>query len=85
MVGYRFANSKIIMKQISPIIIVVSLAIGLAPYTPPHIVGKIQWILGGGVGIQIMDLFDLLMHVAALFFAVFSIIMILIGKWQLAK
>lgn len=37
--------------------------IGLAPFTPePHIVGKLQWILGGAVGMQPIDWFDSLLH-----------------------
>lgn len=37
--------------------------LGLAPFTPePHIVGKIQWILGGAVGMKPIDWFDSLLH-----------------------
>ena len=37
--------------------------LGLAPFTPePHIVGKVQWILGGAVGMQPIDWFDSLLH-----------------------
>ncbi|MCB0686456.1 MAG: hypothetical protein KDC53_08025 [Saprospiraceae bacterium] len=40
-----------------------SFTLGLAPFFPePHIVGKLKWIMGGGVGMQPMDYFDLLMH-----------------------
>jgi hypothetical protein len=40
-----------------------SLTLGLAPFLPePHIVGKIQWILGGAKGMQLMDWGDFLMH-----------------------
>lgn len=43
--------------------IVLSLTLGLAPFTPePHVWGKLKWILGGGEGMQLMDYFDLLMH-----------------------
>ena len=43
--------------------IVVSLTLGLSPFFPePHLVGKIRWILGGAVGMQPIDYFDLLMH-----------------------
>jgi hypothetical protein len=39
------------------------LTLGLAPYRPePHIVGKIRWVLGGAVGMQPMDWFDLALH-----------------------
>lgn len=36
--------------------------LGLAPFTPPHLVGKIEWVLGGAIGMQPMDWFDLVMH-----------------------
>ena len=44
-----------------------SLTLGLAPFNPPHIWGKLQWIAGGGAfsGSQPMkldDWLDLLMH-----------------------
>lgn len=44
-----------------------SLTLGLAPFTPPHIWGKIQWIAGGGAfsgeqPMQAVDWFDFAMH-----------------------
>jgi len=44
-----------------------SLTLGLAPFTPPHIWAKLQWIAGGGAfsGEQPMkmeDWLDFLMH-----------------------
>ena len=48
-------------KFITPLI--ASLTLGLAPFVPePHIVGKLQWLLGGGEGMGMMDYFDTLMH-----------------------
>ena len=39
------------------------LTLGLAPFRPePHIVANIRWVLGGAVGMQPMNWFDLLMH-----------------------
>jgi phage shock protein E len=39
------------------------IAIGLAPFTPePHLLGKIRWVMGGAVGMQSEDWFDLLYH-----------------------
>jgi hypothetical protein len=74
------------MRSISPIIIIIaSLIIGLAPFSPPHIIGKIKWFLGGAEGMKVMDWFDLLMHGLPLLFAIFLIIMLVIGKWQIAK
>ena len=44
-----------------------SLTLGLAPFTPPHIWGKLQWIAGGGAfsgdnPMASKDVFDLVMH-----------------------
>jgi len=42
---------------------VACLTLGLAPFFPePHIVGKLKWIVGGAVGMQPMDWFDVLFH-----------------------
>lgn len=41
------------------------LTLGLAPFVPePHLVGKIRWVAGGAVGMQLMDWLDLAMHAA---------------------
>jgi len=43
--------------------IVLSLALGLAPFSPePHLFGKLRWIAGGAVGMGAADWFDLAMH-----------------------
>jgi hypothetical protein len=45
------------------LIILLCLTLGLAPFFPePHIVGKLKWITGGTVGMQLMDWFDVLLH-----------------------
>ena len=37
--------------------------IGLAPFVPaPHLFGKIQWVLGGAIGMALVDWGDLLFH-----------------------
>ncbi len=42
---------------------VACVTLGLAPFFPePHIWGKLQWIAGGGVGMQPIDWFDTLFH-----------------------
>jgi hypothetical protein len=44
-------------------VLLACLTLGLAPFLPePHIVGKLRWVLGGAVGMQPMDWFDLAMH-----------------------
>lgn len=43
--------------------LVVSLTLGLAPFVPePHVVGKLRWLMGGAVGMQSVDWFDLVQH-----------------------
>lgn len=45
------------------IIVIACLTLGLAPFAPePHVWGKLKWVMGGAVGMQPMDWFDLLMH-----------------------
>ena len=36
--------------------------LGLAPFNPPHIVGKIQWIMGGAKGMKLIDWWDVVLH-----------------------
>jgi hypothetical protein len=47
--------------------LIASLTLGLAPFNPPHIWGKTQWILGGNAfsgknAMQSQDYFDVLLH-----------------------
>ena len=45
------------------LITLLCLTLGLAPFFPePHIYGKMKWLLGGGVGMQLMDWFDVFLH-----------------------
>jgi len=45
------------------LIILLCLTLGLAPYYPEsHLFGKINWILGGAHGMQLLDWFDVLLH-----------------------
>ncbi len=55
------------LKNNWKLFLIASLTLGLAPFNPPHILGKIQWILGGNAfstenGMQSQDWFDLLLH-----------------------
>lgn len=59
-----YLQKQNLMKQ-NPItlFLMLSLTLGLAPFFPePHLAGKIRWVLGGGVGMQTMDYFDLCLH-----------------------
>lgn len=47
--------------------LIISLTLGLAPFNPPHLIGKIKWILGGNAlspknGMKLEDWFDLVLH-----------------------
>lgn len=47
--------------------LIASLTLGLAPFRPPHIFGKLQWIAGGNAfsgehAMQFMDWFDVFLH-----------------------
>lgn len=45
------------------VVLLLCLALGLAPYFPePHILGKIKWIWGGARGMKPMDWFDVVLH-----------------------
>ncbi len=49
-------------KSLGPLAII-SITLGLAPFTPePHLLGKLRWVSGGGHGMQLTDIFDLLLH-----------------------
>jgi len=62
-----------------------SLTLGLAPFTPPHIWGKLKWIAGGAVGMQPMDWFDVLLHGAPWVMLVISLVFLLISKKESAN
>lgn len=45
------------------LIILLCVVLGLAPFYPePHLWGKIKWVMGGAVGMTIMDWLDLIWH-----------------------
>lgn len=43
------------------------LTLGLAPFAPPHIWGKVLWVLGGANGMKPLDWFDFFWHGAPWF------------------
>jgi hypothetical protein len=58
-----------------------SLTLGLAPFIPePHIIGKIRWLAGGGVGMGAMDYFDVVLHGAPWLWLLVSLIVFLRDK-----
>jgi hypothetical protein len=55
------------LKKNWKLFLMASLTLGLAPFSPPHIWGKIQWIIGGNAfsaenGLKSSDWFDVLLH-----------------------
>ncbi|MCH9661825.1 MAG: hypothetical protein K0U54_13050 [Bacteroidetes bacterium] len=62
------------------IVIILCLALGLAPFFPePHLWGKLKWIAGGAVGMTLKDWFDVLLH-GLPFFLLIRLIVINISK-----
>jgi hypothetical protein len=59
-------NNYILMKEYInnwKLWLIASLTLGLAPFVPePHLFGKIQWIMGGAKGMQLLDWFDFIQH-----------------------
>ena len=48
-------------RLVTPLLL--SLTLGLAPFTPePHLAGKIRWVMGAGIRMSAMDVFDLILH-----------------------
>ena len=78
----------IVMKLIKnnwKLFLLASLTLGLAPFNPPHIVGKIKWILGGNAlhpekGLQTQDWFDVFVHGTPWFLLILSIILNFLSK-----
>ncbi|WP_298767034.1 hypothetical protein [uncultured Polaribacter sp.] len=58
---------KNLLKKNWILFLLASLTLGLAPFNPPHIWGKIQWLLGGNAfsgnnAMQAKDWFDMILH-----------------------
>ena len=66
-IGFELIRMKEQLRKNWSLFLIASLTLGLAPFNPPHIVGKIQWILGGNAfsgehAMQGQDWFDVLLH-----------------------
>jgi len=77
------------LKQHWKLFLIGSLTLGLAPFNPPHILGKLQWILGGNAfsgkhSMQAQDWFDLLLHGTPWFLLMISIILNLFASQAIA-
>ena len=51
--------------------------LGLAPIGDPHLIGKVNWVAGGAVGMKPMDWFDFVMHGGSLLISVILILRII--------
>ncbi|WP_159946655.1 hypothetical protein [Polaribacter septentrionalilitoris] len=73
------------LKNNWKLFLMASLTLGLAPFNPPHIWGKIQWILGGNAfsgkdAMQAQDWFDVVLHGTPWVFLIISLVLNLIKK-----
>lgn len=73
------------LKKNWKLFLIASLTLGLTPFNPPHIVGKIQWILGGNAfsperGMQSQDFFDVFLHGFPWILLLISILLNLFAK-----
>jgi hypothetical protein len=73
------------LKKSWNLFLLASLTLGLAPFNPPHIWGKIQWILGGNAFsgenvMQPMDWFDVFLHGSPWVLLLISSILVVIRK-----
>ncbi|NVK48787.1 MAG: hypothetical protein HWE09_03395 [Cyclobacteriaceae bacterium] len=56
------------IKQTNPLnnwgtVLILTMTLGLAPFFPePHFFGKVRWVLGGAVGMKLIDWGDLIFH-----------------------
>lgn len=67
------------LKNNWKLFLIASLTLGLAPFNPPHIFGKIKWIIGGNAfstenGMNSGDWFDVLLHGSPWFLLLISIL-----------
>ena len=60
--------------------LIISLTLGLAPFSPePHLLGKLRWLRGGAIGMEALDYLDLLLHGAPWVWFLISF-----SKWSLS-
>lgn len=76
---------KTYLKNNWTLFLVASLTLGLAPFNPPHILGKIQWILGGNAfsgdkAMELQDYWDLLLHGSPWLLLLSSSVLLLVAR-----
>lgn len=82
-----FVGMKQQLRQSWKLFLIASLTLGLAPFSPPHIVGKLNWILRGGAfsgnqTMQLKDWFDVLLHGSPWVFLAISIVLNISGLFK---
>ena len=60
---YTFRVERWISHISWPVVILLCLTLGLAPFQPPHILEKLQMLMKGRL-VRVIDWFDLLLHAA---------------------
>ncbi len=76
---------KITLQKNWKLFLLASLTLGLAPFNPPHIWGKLQWLFGGNAfseehAMQWKDWFDVFLHGSPWILLLISSILIIISK-----
>lgn len=74
------------LKKQWKLFLIASLTLGLAPFNPPHILGKIRWIMGGNAfsgpdAMQTEDYFDALLHGIPWLLLIISAVLNLYSKY----
>lgn len=83
--GIGLYKMKKKLQQNWKFFLLASLTLGLAPFNPPHIWGKLQWILGGNAfsgenSMNSEDFFDVFIHSSPWILLITSSILIIIKK-----
>ena len=74
--GYAIVAERSWRRLLTPLIL--SLTLGLAPFSPePHLVGKLRWLAGGAVGMGAQDYFDVVMHGAPFLWLLWTAVAVL--------
>ncbi len=61
------------------VIILALMFLGFSPISEPHLFGKVNWLLGGAIGMKAIDWFDLFMHGGSLIISIVLLIKLVIG------
>ena len=78
------------MKNNKYFIAIFAIIFGLMPFNPPHIIGKINWLFGGGAiegehPMKTMDWIDLFQHGIPLLFGTFYLLFLIFKKEEKVK